>query len=627
NESFLDTAQLRQNILSNAKLIGYVPTSTRGSESIIDIKITPSVTEDNSTTFIIMDKYTKLLGYDIDGINYPFVTMYANTSTKASGSFEFGNVHIKQGEVVTLQFAASSSNPKNRYQIQSANVDTSTIAVTVQESSSNTYTETYTLFEDLTEVTANSTNFFLEEDHDLNYTIYFGDGVIGKSPSPGNIIIITYLDVSGSVSNDIKNFSFVEPIAGLYSDNVVISNVTSSFAGSEKELIEQIRFRAPYYYTTQNRSVNVNDYKSLLTKDYGNIESVSVWGGEDNDPIVYGKVYISIKTKDYYSLSIKEKETIKADLIRNRNVVTVIPEIVDPEYTYIQVRGKVYYNPSRTSKTPGQLLQLVRASIEDYNDQELNDFEGIFRKYKLQDYIENCDPAISATDLQIYLQKQLIIDTGDTKTYELKFNTPLKRGTFTEKLYSFPQLVVSDGSGTTRNVFIEEIPESLTGVASIGIINPGINFTSVPTVTISGDGTGATAKAVINNNRISSIEVTNPGYNYTRAEVTITGGGGTEALAVATLDNTKGKLRSYYFKTNGEKVVVHNPIGTIDYTTGYILLPSLSVISLVENVYYETDILTVNVTPNTEVIPPLRNRILTIDLNNTQSIQLEIIPR
>ena len=185
NESFMDTAQVRQNMLSHGKLINYVPHSSRGAVSKINIIATPSDTEDQIVNFITLDKYTKLLGKDIDGVNYPFVTINANTASKVNGAFSFANVYIKQGEVITLQFPVEANNVSRRFDIPSANVDVSTMTITVQESSSNTHTEVYSQADDLTAIKTDSRVYFVEEDTSLNYSFYFGDNVIGKSPKNG----------------------------------------------------------------------------------------------------------------------------------------------------------------------------------------------------------------------------------------------------------------------------------------------------------------------------------------------------------------------------------------------------------------------------------------------------------
>lgn len=625
NESFLDTAQIRNNILSHAKNINYVPDSAHGSLSRINVVVTPSTAEDQDTNVITLDKYTRLLGQDKNGVNYPFVTLNSNTAYKSAGSFTFSNVYIKQGEVITQQFAVTANNTSRRFQIPSANVDTDTLVVTVQESSSNTTTTSYTLAEDLTTLTSDSKVYFLEEDDQLNYTLYFGDSVLGHRPKNGNIVIATYLDTVGSISNNISTFTFTDPIGGPQYRNINISTVESSYGGSDKEDIEKIRFRAPYYYTAQNRAVTVNDYESLITKDYNNIDSVSIWGGEDNDPVVYGKVYMSLKTRGYYVLSNLEKEKIKNGLIENRNVITIIPEIVDPDYVFLAIQGKVTYNPSLTSLTASEIRTVVTNAIKKYNDDELDKFKSTFKKSKLQYYIENAEKSITASDIIVYMQKRLPLTINQSKNYTVNFNTSLKKGDFIEKFYSFPSFVVTDNASVFRNVFIEEVPNSFTGVDMIKITNAGNAYYSVPAVTISGDGSGATAIAEITGDgRVRSIKITNKGINYSRASVSISGEG-SEATAIPVLEARNGTLRTFYYKTNGEKVIVNSNAGTIDYDTGKVELNSLLPFSINANDFYDTNIVTLNVVPNGDIIYPLRNRILAIDENNFQSIQVEVV--
>jgi hypothetical protein len=626
NEAFLDTAQDRKNVLSHAKLINYVPSSMHGAEALMNIKVTPSATENQAINYIVLDKYTRLLGADVNGVNYPFVTINANTSYKDNGVFSFSNVFVKQGEVITHQYAVDANNVSRRYQIPSSNVDTTTLVITVQESSSNTQTSQYFLSTDLTEIQANSEVYFLEEDHDLRYTVYFGDDVLGKKPANDNIIIMTYLDTIGTIGNNITKFSFVDPVAGLFRDNVKTTAHSGSYGGTSKEDIDAIRFRAPYFYSAQNRAVTVNDYEALITKDYNNIEAVSVWGGEDNDPIVYGKVYISLKTRGYYTLTNLEKQRIKDTLILNRNVLTVVPEIIDPEYVFIQVRGNINYNPNLTTKDETEILNLIKDSIYQYAQDELYTFKSTFRLSKLQQYIESSDGSITASDITIYLQNRKKLTPLSTSTYEINFNTSLRKGDFLQKLYTYPQISVLDSTGASRQVFFEEVPESYTGIDSISVINAGINYTSTPVVTITGDGTGATATAVVVNGRVRSVKIETAGINYTQATVSITDPFGSEASLTAKLRSNYGTLRTYYYKTSGEKVFVNENAGVIDYVTGKITINSLYAVNVVRNPFYDENILTLNVVPESGVIPPLRNRLLAIDTNNAQAIQLKMVP-
>lgn len=623
NESFLDTAQLRESMVSIAKLMNYVPRSSQGATTKINIQVTPAPgSEDTGAQAVTLDKYTRLLGRDINGINYPFVTLYSNTVTKIGGSFSFANVNIKQGEVVTRQYQMDPQNTRRRFKIPSANVDLTTLQISVQESSTNTYTTVYTLYDDITEVQGNTAAYFVEEDVDLNYAVYFGDDIIGKKPKIGSVVNITYLDTVGQLANSISDFAFVDKIGGKYSSNVSITTVTPTYGAATKETVEEIRFRAPYHYTVQNRAVTKSDYEVLITKDFPYVDSVSVWGGEDNDPVVYGKVYLSLKPRTNFILTTAQKEEIKNDLIKSRNVMTIIPEIVDPDYEYVTMICKVKYNPKKTSLTSGEIANYVLAAISDYNNAELKRFDSIFRESKLQQYIENAEKSITGSDLEIYLQKRVILQFNKEQNLRVKFDVPLKKGDYLAKLFTFPEIQLRDLEGIIRNAYIEEVPESFTGIESISVENPGRNYVTPPAINIRGDGIGASAIAKIVNGKISSIEVTNKGTNYTRAIISIDGGGGTEGAATAILEARVGTLRTFYYKSNGEKVVLNETAGTIDYSTGEIFLENFNPVSLTTNDYYPDDTLTFNVPSQDEIIYPLRNRILSIDEGDSYAIQL-----
>jgi hypothetical protein len=623
NEAFLDTAQLRESMVSIGKLLNYVPRSSQGAATKINITVTPAPgSEDTAAQALTLDKYTRLLGRDVNGINYPFVTLYSNTVSKVGGSFSYANVNIKQGEVVTRQYVMDAQNSRRRFKLPSANVDTSTLLVSVQESSTNTFTTVYNQYDDITLVRGNTAAYFVEEDTDLNYVIQFGDNIIGKSPKIGSVVTITYLDNVGAAANAINAFSFVDRIGNKYSSNVSVSPLSPSYGAMTKETVEEIRFRAPYHYTVQNRAVTKNDYESIITRDFQYIDAVSCWGGEDNDPVVYGKVYLSLKPKTNYILTTLQKEQIKENLIRSRNVMTIIPEIVDPDYEYITMTGKVTYNPSKTSRTSEEILTLVKAAVSDYNSKELKRFDSIFRKSKLQSFIESAERSITGSDIQVYLQKRQILNLGVKENLRIKFNVPLRKGDYISKLYTFPEAKVFDLTNILRDVFVEEVPESFTGIEQIVVENPGMNYTTTPTVNIRGDGIGASAIAKIVNGRVSTITIVDKGINYSRANIVIEGGGGTEATATAILEAKNGTLRTFYLKSNGEKVIINNNAGTIDYNTGEIFLESFNAQSLVANDYYPDDELTFNIPAQSEIIPPLRNRILSIDEGDPFAIQL-----
>lgn len=626
NESFLDSAQIRKNIVSLAKQINYLPRSKKGSIASIDITFTPGPFTNPNTNIATIPKYTNVVGLNSEGVYYNFIVTDTRIESKSNGVFHFANVEIKQGDVITYQYEMTANNAARSFEIPSQNVDVSTITVKVQQSSANSFQTEYFVADDLTEIKANSEIFFIDEDVNGNYKVQFGDNVIGKRPANGNIIIISCVDTSGELANNISSFSLLSVPPELLNSQININTVNSAFGGAERETEDQIKFRAPYAYTAQNRAVTKNDYEAIILRDFSNIDAVSVWGGEDNDPVIYGKVFMSLKTKNFFALTETQKNEIKEELIGRRNVLTIIPEIVNPEYVYILVNGKVSYNINRTTKTASEVASAIRQSIINYTVDELNTFKSTFRKSKLQQYIEASDQAITGSDLTIYLQRQVDIIPNETRNYTVLFNAPLTKGSITDKLNTFPEATVLDNEGIERKVFFEEVQGSQTGVQSVNITDNGSDYTSAPTVTITGDGNGANAYAKIINGKVTEIVVDKKGFEYTRATAAITGGGGIGAAATVSIENNFAFLRTYYYKTNGEKVIVDPQAGTVDYVRGRIVLDSLYALNTVPNSFYANNVLAFNAVPSDEIITPLRNRILTLDPNDGKSIVIELIP-
>lgn len=625
NEMYLDTAQIRAAVVSRAKELGYVPASAQGAKAVISITVTPSDAEDQDLQILTLDKYTKFLARDKDGVNYQFVTVNSNTVSKSANTFQFENVQLKQGEVTTLQYLMDAQNGKRRFTLPSANVDTTTLQVSVQASTTDTNIEEYAVAQDITEVDAESPVYWIEENEMGQYSIQFGDGFIGKRPNTGSVVIVTYIETEGLKGDNIGVFYLSDAIGGEFNDNVSIQVSNTSFGGTAKESIEDTRFRAPHYYTTQNRAVTTQDYETLILKDYNNIDAVAVWGGEDNDPVIYGKVFASFKTKGNYFLTNLEKQRIIEELITNRNMVTVTPEIVDPEYVYLLVKGTINYNPALTSKTAEEILSLVKAAIGDYNTQELNRFNSTFRKSKLQSYIEGADKSILGSDITVYVQKRVLMEAGTYKVYNIDYDVPLKKGDYKNKLYSTPFIKAFDFNAVERQVFFEEKPFSETGIDAVSILNQGKNYISAPTVTIEGDGTGATAQAYVRGGKLYKVEITNRGTNYTRATITLSGGNGSEARAVARLQAKFGTIRSFYYTNTGEKVILSENVGTIDYENGTIDLVSFASRGTNGQGYYGQDEITMNFPVDREIILPLRNRILSIDEADPIAIQLNSV--
>lgn len=626
NEMFLDTAQIRDSVLSHAKQMNYIPTSKRAATAYVTINVTPSLAESQSQSVLTLSKYTRMISDTDDGKALMFMVNETVSASKANGKFMFANVQIKQGDVITTQsFFDHSVNAARRFNIPSANCDTSTLTVIVQNSLTNTYTETYTQADDITEVTANSAVYYLEENPESNgsFSITFGDGYLGKQPSNGAIVIMTYVDTLGPLGESVDAFTMVDAIDG-FDDNVSISVISSSAGGAEKESIESIKFRAPIAYTTQNRAVTSKDFETLLLKDYPNIQAISVWGGQDNDPPVYGKVFISMLPRDGYYITTEEKQRIISDIVSSRSIVTVTPEIVDPEILYLVLNVTVRYDAKMTSLDENQLKALVREEIISYKDSELIDFNDRFRSSVLLRRIDGIDPSITGSELNMYVQKRVKLVPETTATYTVNFGLPLKAGSIFDRIVTQPNIVIADLEGVERECKIEENANTLTGITSITVSSGGNGYTTNPTVSIEGDGVGATATATIVNGSVSAVTVTNAGTGYTQATVSFSGGAGSGAAAIARLEADRATLYAYYFGTAGRKVVLNENIGTIRYDLGTITM-SLTPISVNDSDNYSENYVAINAIPETTIVKSSRNQIVSIDENDSTAIIINMI--
>lgn len=620
NEMFLDSAILRNSVVSHAKHLNYVPTSLRGSVAKVNVIVEDTIPTSGLST-ITLPKYSQFQSQQIDGTNYTFVNLDSYTASKnvISNTYTFANVTITQGEKISYNVSVDVSNSKRRFLIPEANIDTSTLLVTIQNSSVDLTRTTYNLADNITSLNANSKVYFLEESDGNQYTIYFGDNYLGKNLDDGNIVQLVYLATSGDASNKANSFTLATPINSF--SNVVVNSISAASGGAGRDTIDRIKFLAPRFYTTQNRAVTKDDYGTLLLKDYPNIETISVWGGEENNPVVYGKIFISMKPKSGYVITDIEKDRIINQLIANRNVITVTPEIVDPDYLYLKFEIVVNYDSNRTSSDEVALSNLVKNSINLYNDTDLEKFNSTYRTSKIQSLILASDTSFLGADVKTIIQKRFEPTLNVSKNYTIDFNISLSRGLYTEKLYSYPTFSILDGQGIARDALIEETPLSFTGVESISITNSGSGYSDSPTITITGDGTGATARAVVVNGRIISIQIINRGSNYTAATISIKDSAGSQATAVAVLSSSIGVLRSYYIlATTGEKVILNSNFGDINYETGRINIYNFRPLSIASNPNYPSGVLTLNMYPLESTIHPLRNRLLSIDAEDPTAI-------
>ena len=621
NEAFLDTALLRDSAVSHAKVLNYVPYSTKAPIATIDFSI-------NSTSYTpatcTLSEGFAFLSNQIDSKTYNFVVLDQDgndlTVSKTGTNFLFSDIQIYEGQLISYNFThIESSNPKQVFTLPDANIDTTTLKVTVRPSTANSATTSYTKVTDVLDITASSEVFFLQEERNGRYQIYFGNDDVGKSLPDGAIVSATYLLTNGTAANKANNFvataSVVDSLGNILT-NFTITPVSAAAGGAERESVDDIKYSAVAQFSTQNRLVTFKDYESYILNNYPTLEAVSVWGGEDNVPPVYGKVFVSLKPSDGFYISESEKQRIIDEIIAPKAIVTIQTQIVDPEYLYLIIENNVQYDPTKTTSGVSTIKEAIRTSILSYRDAELNKFSAKFIVSKMQDYVDGTDTnAIVGSETVVRIQKRFEPTANTSESYTVSFNLPLHRGTITNKLTS-TEFVVRDSDGINRTVSFDEIPQSYSGISSIDITNPGTGYITAPTVTITGDGTGAVAKATIVNGVVESITVTNRGIDYTRAVVTLTGGSGYGALASGVIDSRTGTIRTIYYDTNAERQIVDSDAGEIDYDNGIITINSIKIISVSSTDGY----IRLTIQSEKGLIQTVRNTIITIDEDDPTSI-------
>ena len=617
NESFLDTALLRDSVVSHAKTLGYIPHSKTASTAVINLTIDSG----NST----LDTLTIPKGYVfnsdlIDKRIFNFVVMDENTVTKSNTSYHFENLNIKEGELTTYTYTYDeASNPKSVFLLPDADIDTSTITVIVKPSASNTTSTVYNKVTDILDVTAASEVFYLQESKGGKYQIYFGDGTVGKKLDDGSVVALTYLLTNGDLANKATGFSQTSAIGGYSTSTIEVLSVAAG--GSDRETVEEIKTSSPLQFTTQNRLVTIKDYESYIKKNYPSIDSLSVWGGEDEVPAVYGKVLISLKPKANYYITEIEKTRILNEIIKPKSIVSVSAEIRDAEFLFILLNNTVKYDSKRTTLSEAILKSSIRNAIISYRDTNLNKFGSIFALSKLQDSIDSISlNGIIGSETVVRLQRRFQPEIGLTSNYKINFGVPLRRGTITNKMTS-TEFVTVDNIGVSRTAILEEIPQSSTGISSIEISNAGYNYLTAPTITITGDGVGATAIATILNGQISEIKMTNRGVDYSRAVVTITGGSGVGSIATAVIDSRIGTIRTIYFDTNADRQIINSAVGTINYDSGVIEINDLKVLAVAA----PDGLIRLSLETESGIIDSNRQTILTIDETDTTSITTQLI--
>ena len=412
NEMFLDTARLRDNVVAKAKMLGYTPTSNKSSTCNITctfeiISDSPDNAKYNDITIDRNYVFSKRNSQTNDEYKFtPTITRVVNrayppvaqANNKWKHVYEIFDLELIQGIAVTENYYVDLADPNQKFILSNVNVDTSTIRVFVIPNVESSITAEYKVNTDTMSLNSLSETFFLQESYDGRYEIIFGDGVLGKSVDSGNIVTIDYLTTFGAEANgmtgDMRLISTKDNVrASSLLQNLSVIGTTGG--GADKESIDSIKFYAPRTFEGQNRAVTARDYMTIIPKIYPQASSINVWGGEDNVPAQYGTVFLSIKPNSGYYLSLQDKNFIRAKLISDYSVLTLRPEIVDPDFIKLKINTQVKFDNESTLLSSANLLSSVKNTITDYNAKFLQDFNSYFRYSQFLAAIDQTDESIT----------------------------------------------------------------------------------------------------------------------------------------------------------------------------------------------------------------------------------------
>ena len=448
NEMFLDSAVKRDSVISLAKHLGYTPRSSTSSEARINVTINSPA---GAPTTLTMPKGT-VFRSRVNDVNYQFVTTSDVTIVPTEGVYTFTNIDIKEGTLLNLQYTKDSLDPAQRFLLTDENIDTSTISVKVQTSVADVTQTTFSRANDFLEVKSNSEVYFLDAVENGYYELSFGDNVLGKALDDGNIVIIEYIVCNESEANGANAFTLQSSVGG--STNATITTVINSQNGASRESIESIKFNAPKSYSAQNRAVTAEDYKVILPKLYDNVDTMQVWGGEDNDPPIYGKVFLSIKPKTGKTLTTSTKAAITNTVLAGKNMVSITPEIVNPVYIDIIPTVNVYWNPNVTSSSYTDISSKVRQDILNFANTEIKSFDSVFRYSKFVSVIDRADKGIVSNVTTIRCQRYFDAILNTESKYTINFYNPI----FTQGAGS-PTNISSTGfniAGRTQTLYLDD---------------------------------------------------------------------------------------------------------------------------------------------------------------------------
>jgi len=465
NEGFLETAVLRENVVKLARMIGYTPKSARSARTTVDIAVQTPFPYPKSVT-ISAGLVLNFTGLDNNNFVFSVPTDTSQSVDSLTGIATFSNTVLFEGLFLTDTFVKDTTQ-RQRFILTNDKVDTTSMIVEV---TSGTITEKYLQATDITKIDSTSKVFFLEESEYQIPEILFGDGVIGKALTNGDVVTVRYTTSSGNGANGLKVFENI----GTYRDNagnsissgITITAVSFPDGGSEPETTESIKFGAPKFYSAFGRAVSTQDYEAIIPQVYPNVSSIACYGGEEAEPPEFGKVFLAIKPKNADKLSLSEKNSVLKKL-REYSVAAIQPTIIDPSILYVDLVSFVYYNPNNTRRTPAEIKNLVITTLTALNSSgEFNKFGGKFKYSKAQNIIDDSERSITSNITRIMMRKNITVDLNQRVNYKICYGNRVNQQTSTD-----PAIISSgfkivgddintyylndDGAGTLRLYYVK----------------------------------------------------------------------------------------------------------------------------------------------------------------------------
>lgn len=462
NEMFLDSASKRDSVISIANNYGYLPVSRKASQATISMTVPIG---SNTTSTLSLPKFSPFTSI-VSGTEYNFYTISENIGIRNQSllRYEFSSVDIYEGKPVVEKFSYLENT---KVILQNENIDTSTIRVTVNDPSSLNIS-VYKYVEKIIDLNSSSEVFFIREIEDQQYHIYFGKNNLGKEPAVGSVITVEYIVTNGSVANGVKLFNY----AGTsYGSTPTITVTATASGGREAETVDEIKYNVSHKYKIQDRAVTIGDYVDIIKTNYADIDTISCWGGDTMTPPVYGKVYICIKPQSSLFLTQSDKNSIIEDIVKPKSIIGISPVMVDPIYNTVELQTSVYYNPNLTNKSFSQIQQAVRQSIIDYNENNLQKFDGILRYSRLIRDIDDADTSIINNITTVTLRRIVDVVFNLSTSYTIQLNNPVYKSGVAE------ESVLTNGFYVTGDT-IHYIDDDGVGNLRLFYYNP-LDFTKV----------------------------------------------------------------------------------------------------------------------------------------------------